>query len=179
MSLIKVGWRAFIPLPLVTGVVGGVTGAVGSIVGQVIGNGGFECFSWKNVGIAAGTGFAAGAAAPYVATTYLGAAALGGTANLAQYSATQVSNSQALTTSGAVASVASGIVGGVVAGPVTRGSVLPFNERSIHFPRGSARDLNNQTDIAANIATANVLRSTAAAVISNADSGVGACECRR
>ncbi len=50
-------------LPCVTGAFGFVAGAVGSTAGQIISNGGFTDFSFTEVGIAAGVGFVAGAAA--------------------------------------------------------------------------------------------------------------------
>ncbi len=70
-----------IPLPIATGLIGLAAGGLGSAVGQIIANGGFDNFSYQKVAIAAGVGFAAGAAAPFVATGYGGAIALGAVAN--------------------------------------------------------------------------------------------------
>ena len=165
-----------IPLPVITGIIGGIAGGVGNVIGQVISNDGFNCFNWKNVAIATGAGFVAGAAAPFVATSYLGASALGGTANVVQYGATQAVNGQQLTVSGAALSAATGVAGGVIAGPISRNS-LPFSTGSRFFPPGHAQQLNNQAAITANTGKSNLLRSAGAGVVSNAEPTGSGCDC--
>jgi hypothetical protein len=82
-------------VPLVTAAIGAAAGFGGSLVGQLISNGGnFQCLSWKNAFIAGGVGAVAGAAAPFVATSWRGAAALGSGANTAQYELIQFANGQ-------------------------------------------------------------------------------------
>lgn len=166
-----------IPLPVITGIIGGIAGGIGNAIGQVISNGGFNCFNWKNVAVATGTGFVAGAAAPFVATSYLGAVALGGTANVVQYGATQAVNGQQVTASGAALSAATGVAGGAIAGPIARNS-LPFSTSSRFFPPGHAQQLNNQAAIAANTGNSNLLRNAGAGVVSNTDPTGGSCDCR-
>src|SRR5208283_3007805 len=105
-----------IALPLVTGAIGAVAGGTGNAISQVLQNGGFDNFSWTNVGIATGTGFVAGAAAPFVATSYVGAAVLGGTANVIQSVATNAANGKDIS-SGLYQSGAVGVIAGAIAGP--------------------------------------------------------------
>lgn len=165
-----------VPLPVITGIIGGIAGGVGNAIGQVISNGGFNCFNWKNVAVATGTGFVAGAAAPFVATSYLGVAALGGTANVVQYGATQSVNGQQVTASGAVLNAVTGVAGGVIAGPIARNG-LPFSTSSRFFPPGHAQQLNNHVAIAANTGSGNLLRSAGAGVVSNTDPTGSGCGC--
>ncbi len=165
-----------IPLPIITGIIGGVAGGLGNTIGQVIGNGGFGCFSLKNVGVAVGAGFLAGAAAPFVATSYVGAAALGGVANVGQYGATQAVNGQVITGAGIALNAATGIAGGVIAGPIAK-NILPFNTGSKFFPPGHARNLNEYADAAANTGINNLMRSGGSGVIANTDPTTVGCGC--
>jgi RHS repeat-associated protein len=108
---------------LVSGAIGGICSAGGTLIAQIAqGNGTLaervQGVDWGDVGIAAGVGFVAGAAAPVVATTTAAAAILGATANVAQYGLTQWSNNESVTPGGVVINAAvGGITGGVITGP--------------------------------------------------------------
>jgi hypothetical protein len=106
------------PVWLALGAIGAVAGAIGNAVGQVINNGGFDNFSWKSVGVAAATGFVAGALAPYTATTYLGAITSGAVSNGIQYVANQYVTGQPFTWTGLGVSAVLGAASGGIAGPV-------------------------------------------------------------
>jgi len=110
---------------LVSGAIGGICSAGGTLIAQIAqGNGTLaervQGVDWGDVGIAAGVGFVAGAAAPVVATTTAAAALLGATANVVQYGLTQWSNNESVTPGGvAVNAAVGGITGGFIAGPFT------------------------------------------------------------
>ncbi len=162
-------------LPIITAIIGSAAGGLGSIISQGLQNG-FGCINWKNVAVATGTGIVAGAIAPFAASTYSGAAALGATANTGQYVATQAINGDSVSTTGLAISVATGVAGGVIAGPVSRSSGLRFNEYSQCMPRELARRGNQAADAAVNTAAGNLARSAGAGIASNVDAGNG-CEC--
>ena len=101
---------------VITGLVGAAGGAGGDFIVQYIRNGGnLNCVNWGQVGEAAVFGGIAGAAAPWVATDYAGAALLGAVTNGAQYIYDNGTNS---TVGGALAAEGEGAVGGLVGGPV-------------------------------------------------------------
>lgn len=158
-----------IPLPLVTGAIGAGAGAIGSAAGQVFSNGGFNNFSWPNVGIAAGVGFVAGAAAPYTALTYVGAAATNTVANIAQYGITQAYNGQPVTTQGVLWNGATGLAGGLVAGPVAKASGLTYSVNSPWYSSQLASQLNNDIAVLANVSATGISRGVAGAFTSSVD----------
>jgi len=108
---------------LVSGAIGGICSAGGTLIAQIAQGKGtlaerVQGVDWGDVGIAAGVGFVAGAAAPVVATTTAAAALLGATANVVQYGLTQWSNNESVTPGGvAVNAVVGGITGGFITGP--------------------------------------------------------------
>jgi RHS repeat-associated protein len=157
-----------IPLLLVTGIVGALVGAVGSAIGQVIANGGFDNFSWKAVAVGAGVGFATGLAAPYVATTYLGASLLAAASNTVQYIATQYVTDQPITLTGIGISAGTGAVAGLIAGPVTRNSGI-YMDRLNPFIQNKDwyRAWNNWDDITANLAFVTLLRNALGGIVTN------------
>jgi RHS repeat-associated protein len=160
--------RIAFALPVVTGFIGAVAGGITNTAGQVINNRGFDNFSVRDVGVATGVGALAGAAAPFVATSYLGAASLGAVANITQYGVTEAVNSRPLTPTGFTVSALTGLAGGLVAGPITRNG-LPFSASSRYFPPGHARRLNVQAAIDANTGLSNILRNLFASFITNTD----------
>lgn len=108
-------------LPLVTGAIGFGAGFVGSVAGQMFGGQGsfserLQAVRWDDAAIAGGVGFVAGVAAPFVATTYLGAAALGGISNGAQYLITQKWHKAPWTYGELGFNVGIGVVAGFIAG---------------------------------------------------------------
>ncbi|WP_144392317.1 RHS repeat-associated core domain-containing protein [Pleionea sediminis] len=156
-----------IPLPLFTGAIGALAGGIGNLVGHLFTG---DCIDWGNVAIAAGTGFVAGAAAPFVATSYAGAMALGATANVAQYAATQLSNGDPISAGGALINAGTaGALGGAVGGPVSRYSGLRWAENSPWLDSGVARSINNSLDVGANSGASNLARNLGAGVTSNID----------
>ncbi|MDA2924150.1 hypothetical protein MYX65_05755, partial [Acidobacteria bacterium AH-259-L09] len=167
-----------LPLPLITGTVGAVAGLLGNAIGQVVSNGGFGCFDVNEVLIAGGVGFAAGAAAPFVATSYVGAAALGALANLTQYGITQGINGQRLTAAGTALSIGTGAAGGAVAGPVTRYTGLRFAEGAgSRLNPAIARSLNQQRDAAVNTGLSNLIRNVSGGVAANLSPSAGEAQC--
>ncbi len=114
-----------IPVPLVTGAIGGLLGGGASIVTQLAQNGSVD---WKSAGVATGVGAAAGAAAPFIAAA-AGAGALGTAAavatgavsNAAQYAIDKAFHGQAKDiNAGEMAwNAATGALGGAVGGPAT------------------------------------------------------------
>jgi len=161
-----------VPLPFVTGGIGLVAGAIGSAVGQVIVNKGFKNFSTKDVAIAGGVGLAAGAAAPFVATTTTGAAVLGVIANVLQVGTTELANGRDITREKLAFAATTGLVAGAVAGPVSRSSGVRFSENSVLVPAENlaiGKAINETADAALNITGANLTRSAAATAVSNID----------
>jgi RHS repeat-associated protein len=162
-----------IPLPIATGLIGLAAGGLGSAVGQIIANGGFDNFSYQHVAIAAGVGFAAGAAAPFVATSYGGAIALGAVANLAQYGIGGALGDQ-VTLGGALWSAALGGAGGAIGGPVLRATGLRFDETSPFLTKELARYLNRRADILANVGLGNLMRNLLGSTLSNVEAAEAA-----
>jgi RHS repeat-associated protein len=141
---------------LVTAAVGAAGGAVGDIVHQLyVNNGNFSAINYSEVGTAALVGGVAGAAAPFVATTYLGATLLGATANTAQYLLANGSNS---TVGGAAFAGATGAIGGAIAGPISN----PFM-----FIQNISPFSGSLTAAAANAGTSAFLRNTAGDIVSS------------
>jgi hypothetical protein len=149
---------------------GGAFGGIGNLINQYMNSGSLNCINWSDFWIAVGTGVAAGAAAPFFATGYGSATALGAAANTAQYAVTQYSHGQGVTASGIGVSVVTGAVGGAIAGPVSRGRGIPFNPNSPWLSPGAAKNANNAAAVAANTGVGNMARSAGAGVASN-------CEC--
>jgi RHS repeat-associated protein len=156
-------------VPVVTGAVGLIAGFGGSLIGQLISNRGrIECINWKNAFIAGGVGAVAGAAAPFAATTWLGAAGLGAGANTVQYAITQYANGQSMSAIGAGWNAVTGALGGAIGGRIVRPSLL-FNERSQWLDSALARALNEQSYIAANTGLGNFLRNLGGATVGSVD----------
>lgn len=147
-----------IPLPIITGAIGAVAGFGGSVIGQLISNGGKTgCISWKNAFIAGGVGAAAGALAPFAATSYLGAAALGAGSNTVQYGITQYANGESVTALGAAWSVGTGALGGLIGGRIKQPS-LPWDENSPWANAALSRALNQDEQAAINTGIGNFAR---------------------
>jgi RHS repeat-associated protein len=124
----------FVPLALCG--IGALVGGAGTAIGELAVSG---QTSLAHVGIGAATGCAAGAAAPVVATTAVGAAALGALANTAQYAATQYADGKAITPGGIALNFVLGAIGGKIGGPFEpRGlesavdASIPAADRAIH-----------------------------------------------
>jgi hypothetical protein len=158
-----------VPLPLVTGAIGATAGALGSAIGQVASNNGFNNFSLTNVGLAAGVGFVAGAAAPYTALTYLGAAATSTVANISLYGLTQTVNGDAITTQGVVLNGVTGLAGGLLAGPIAQASGLTYAVNSPWLSSQLASQLNNDLSVVANTAVSGFSRNALGASVASVD----------
>jgi hypothetical protein len=118
-------------------------------------------------------GFAAGAAAPFVATSYGGAIALGAVANLAQYGIGGALGDQ-VTLGGALWSAALGGAGGAIGGPVLRATGLRFDETSPFLTKELARYLNRRADILANVGLGNLMRNLLGSTLSNVEAAEAA-----
>lgn len=160
-------------IPLITGGIGAIAGAAGSAVGQAI-SGGFSDFSLTEVGVAAGVGFVAGAAAPFTATTLAGAAFTGGVANVAQLGISEVidGNLGNVTIGDVALAGVAGLAGGAIGGSVTRSTGLHFSETSKFIAPAFARQLNLSSDLTTITAGSSVARNIGGAVASNIDFGV-------
>jgi RHS repeat-associated protein len=160
-------------VPAVTGLIGGVAGAAGNAIGQVVGNlasgqSAFSDFSFSEVGVAAGVGFVAGAAAPFVATTTAGAVVLGSTANVAQTGINSAISGEAPTAGEIVVSAATGAVGGAIGGKFTAaGGKVAFDEASPDLSSSLARSINESAELASSVRASNLARNALGATASN------------
>lgn len=178
-----------LPVPLVTGIIGSAAGALGSVAMQLWNNRGaglaaaLGCLNWGDVGIAAGTGFLAGAAAPYTAVTWVGAIGTSALANEVQYVATELSHGNQPQVGGAIWSVATGGAAGFIGGkftPVPAGynqySVITSEEQLKIFKR-----LNDNATNATQVASENWLRNVTGNLAAGAPapgSSGGGCGCQ-
>ena len=109
----------FLGTALLLGAIGFGVGITASLIIELASNNfNFACVNWKNVIVAGAMGFVGGVLAPYFATTYAGAALLGGTLNAGQYAITQYVNERPVQPEGLVISAGTGIVAGAILGPV-------------------------------------------------------------
>jgi len=145
-----------------TGAVGAISSAIGYTVGQV---NDFDKFSWKNLGIAAGVGFASGFSAPQTA---LSSIVTGGVSNTAQYGITQYANNQEITADGLITNSISGLAGGYLGGKVSIAG-LRYDVNSPWFNSATAKVLNNSLDIQLNTATSAVSRNVLGGITSSTD----------
>ncbi|HCW5676514.1 TPA: RHS repeat-associated core domain-containing protein, partial [Acinetobacter baumannii] len=106
-----------IPLPIVTGAIGGVMGGGVSIFTQIYKNKGLTV-NWREVGVATTVGAIAGAVSPWTATTTIGAIATGSTANVMQYGINQKLSNQMITQKDVIINAVSGAIGGGIGGSV-------------------------------------------------------------
>jgi RHS repeat-associated protein len=113
-------------LPVVTGFIGGIAGFAGNLAYQYYNHP--NCINWGDAFIAGGVGAVAGALAPFVATSYIGAAALGGFANIGNYAATSAYHGDAMTAKGVLVAGAAGAVAGLVTGPIANPYMFKTNE---------------------------------------------------
>jgi hypothetical protein len=154
-------------VPLITGAIGAVAGFGGSVIGQLISNGGnFQCVKWGNAFIAGGVGAIAGAAAPFVATSWLGATVLGSAANTAQYEITQYANGQSTSAAGAGLSAVTGAFGGAIGG-LFRYPSPSFSTSSPWLNSATARSANVDSQLALNVTVLNFFRNVTGSTVSN------------
>lgn len=163
-----------IPLPVVTALVGGAAGFVGSVAGQLIANHGTDCFSWQDAFISAGVGAVAGAAAPFTATTYLGAMLTGAVANTVQTATIDYAHGRDSTAGGLGGAAATGMLGGIVGGPVSTAGA-GFNEATLWGDRDLFRQVNQAES--ARQAVGGIGRSAGAALTTNTPQD-GKCGCQ-
>jgi RHS repeat-associated protein len=153
-----------IPIPIVTGLIGAGISAAVNVYSQVALNGGFDNFSFRELGVATGVGFVAGAAAPFVAVDALGAALLGGVANGSQHLLTNAVNGQASSAGSFTLSVGLGAGGGLIGGAFARSRFLvdESSEALWEFARrnglGGPARYNHLETINANVTLGNLLR---------------------
>jgi RHS repeat-associated protein len=156
-----------VPLPIATGIIGGLAGGLGDLGGQVIGNirngRPLTNINVKEVIVATGTGAVAGALAPIAATTWAGAAILGGVANVAQKLVLNHWEHKCITSSGLTLAFAMGALGGLAGGPTTASKA--FSTSSPYLDSAIANRANQATNIA--VARANASRTFAGGLLSN------------
>lgn len=156
-------------IPLVTGAIGALAGGIGDIAGQMISNAAagrpIGQIDWVEAGVATAVGGAAGVAAPFVATGYVGAALLGGLANLTQTVITNHLENKCTTTSQALWSLGLGLTAGLIGGPVSKISI--YDEASPWLDQGIAQTLNEQATRESLWGLGNILRSGSAGFVSN------------
>ena len=156
-------------VPLATAAIGAAVGFGGSIVGQLISNhGNTSCINWGNAFIAAGVGAVAGAAAPFVATSWVGAIVLGSASNTLQYEVAHFVNGQPTTSEGAAWSAGGGALAGVVGG-VFATPAVSFSEASPWLNSALASAANIDSQLALNVTVTNFLRNLSGSTISNID----------
>lgn len=160
-------------LNLALGAVGAVASGGTSLVTELVRtDGDFSQIDRTKVMVATGTGFVASALAPVVATSAIGAAALGGTANIVQYAANNYLHGQAGTILGGAVQFGTGAVGGAIGGALARGAGLRFDETSPWIDPTAARGANEALDMAANVTLGNLMRNVFGAAVSGADTGL-------
>jgi RHS repeat-associated protein len=156
-----------IPLPLITAGIGAVAGGLGDLGGQVIGNirngRPLSNIDVKEVVVATGVGAAAGALAPITATTWAGAAILGGLSNATQMLILNHWEHKCSTGSGLGLAFGLGALGGLAGGPTSASKA--FSTSSPYLDRGIAIQSNQALQNAA--ARSNFARSLAGGVVSN------------
>jgi RHS repeat-associated protein len=169
--------RGQIPLPLITAGIGALAGGIGDLVGQEIGNirqgKSLSNVDLKEVVVATGVGAAAGAAAPIVATTWAGAAILGGLSNVAQMLILNNWENRCTTSSGLGLAFGLGALGGLAGGPNPTSKA--FSTSSPYLDRGIAIRSNEAIQGAA--ARANFSRNAAGGVVSNLPNSSRDCGC--
>ncbi|OUY08286.1 hypothetical protein [Acinetobacter populi] len=158
-----------IPIPVITGAIGGVMGGAASIGSQLAING-TQNFNWKNVGIAASVGAVAGAVSPWTASTAIGAVVTGSIASATQYGVTQLANNKALTVNGYIASAVLGGLGGGIAGAIPKSRFIPLDSRSPFISSKEAIRVNNLAEIRA-VSSKNSLFSNFGGAMVSADIG--------
>jgi RHS repeat-associated protein len=161
-------------VPLITGAVGAGTGFIGSVGGQMLGaEGSFQdrlnSVNWKSVGVAAGVGFVAGAAAPFTAATALGAAVTSAVAGGAQYALTQGVNNERIDPGDFVFSVGIGAVAGRISGPVsTSARAATYEATSRWLDRRVVRAIVDEGIAETAVKGSSLARSATAGFTSNA-----------
>jgi len=168
----EIGFAVFAISAGIGAVVGGAGYAGGLAISNWLrGRSTFEGFDKRALGIAIGTGFVAGLAAPVVATSYVGAALLSTTANVAQYALTQRITRQPRTNAGYTIAAVSGVAGGLIGGPFTRATPVDVSQFSPFLRNVNVNRLiegsNDLATMAANTSTTSLIRSTGASLASN------------
>jgi RHS repeat-associated protein len=162
-------------VPLVTGAIGLGTGFLGDIGGQLLSGKSLGNLDWTEAGVAAGVGAAAGAAAPFVATGYLGAAVLGGLANLSQTLITNHLEGKCNSASQLFWSAATGLAGGAIGGPFSSASGYNASGDPLRtmlglpgrLDQGAAQSLNRQLTREQLLGAGNLFRSGGAGLAAN------------
>ena len=152
---------------LVTGGIGAGAGAIGNTISQVIRNKGFSNFDWRELGVATGTGFVAGMAAPIVASSFVGSALLGAGANMLQTALTNAVKKECNSPGDYLTSGLAGLIGGGISGPITKVTGIQFATNSPWLDQAIARSLNNQAMIKLNAGLTNIIRNILGSSFSN------------
>jgi len=166
-----------IPLPLITAGIGALAGGIGDLAGQEISNfrqgKSLRNVDFKEVVVATGVGAAAGAAAPFVAVTWAGAAILGGLSNVTQMLILNRWENKCTTGSGLGLAFGLGALGGLVGGPTSTNKA--FSTTSPYLDRGLA--IRSNQSIQGATARANASRNIGAGLVSNLTSSSPDCGC--
>jgi RHS repeat-associated protein len=168
-----------IPLPIITGLIGGGLGFFTNLGVQLYQNGGnLNGVCWRNAFIAGGVGAIAGAAAPFVATSYLGSALLGATANSVQYVATQFADGQPTNSSSLAWNAGFGAAAGLLGGTITKSAALEFDTTSPYLNSADSAALNAHARIRQNVTTATFGRNLVGGIVGNSAPPYGStCGC--
>ncbi|WP_086449503.1 RHS repeat-associated core domain-containing protein, partial [Acinetobacter baumannii] len=154
-----------IPLPIVTGAIGGVMGGGVSIFTQIYKNKGLTV-NWREVGVATTVGAIAGAVSPWTATTTIGAIATGSTANVMQYGINQKLSNQMITQKDVIINAVSGAIGGGIGGSVVSKLKIP-TANSPFISKSLANKINNNQLFYANVGDQTLYRNILANMASN------------
>lgn len=135
-----------IPIPVLTGVIGGILGGGASLGVQIYNNKSFSRINWKDVGIATSVGAVAGAVSPWTASTTLGAVITGSVSNSISYGVTEVANNRKPTATGLTLSAGLGALGGKIAGPIQKAPIRisesPFISSQLATRSNRSQDWN-------------------------------------
>ena len=153
-----------LPLPVVTGIIGGLAGGLGDLSAQTLNNlrsgRPLSNIDGKELLVATSSGAVAGALAPIAATTWAGAAILGGAANLAQ---TLVLNHWEHKCSSLTFAFATGALGGLMGGPTSASKAFSTTARYLD----STLAVRSNRAIQNAAATSNFARNFLGGIISN------------
>ncbi len=152
-----------IPLPIVTGIIGGIVGGGASVIVQLSSH---QSINWEKVGIAMGVGAIAGAVSPWTATSAIGSIMTGSISNTIQYSAGQFAEGNSVSAMGLVSNAVIGAVGGGIGGTTIRNVGIPLSTTSIFISKALAKNVNTNRAILANTTDSAMARGFTGAVSS-------------
>jgi hypothetical protein len=156
-----------VPLPVITGVIGGISGGAGYVVGKLVSGG---CISGRELGVAIGVGAVQGALAPF-APGIGGAIGLGAATNLTQDAINGAADGKILSPREVALSLGLGGLSGAIAG-AWKPTPKWYDRRGGSFSDWAAEG-NKQRAIRENVAVASAGRNVLGSAVSTAGGSLG------